>query len=75
MRECVNKFDSIYLFTFVNIRNNTLKEVRKLWHPSRIIIGKNKVISVAFGKSKEDEVEKGLHKVSCFICIVVIYTN
>lgn len=45
------------------MRNRTLKEVRKEWHPSRIVIGKNKVIAVALGRSKEDEQEEDLHKV------------
>ncbi|XP_044754112.1 mRNA turnover protein 4 homolog [Coccinella septempunctata] len=64
IRSCVEKFENIYVFTFTNIRNNTFKEIRDSWKPSRFFFGKNRVIGVGLGRTVEEEVEDGLHKVS-----------
>lgn len=64
VRNCVEKYKSVYLFTFANMRNEKMKEVREEWKPSRFFFGKNKVIAIGLGKSKEDEVEDDLHKLS-----------
>lgn len=64
VRNCVEKYKSIYLFTFENMRNEKMKEVREEWKPSRFFFGKNKVIAIGLGRSKEEEIEDGLHKLS-----------
>ncbi|XP_076264136.1 ribosomal protein LP0-like [Rhynchophorus ferrugineus] len=64
VRNCVEKYKSVYLFTFKNMRNEKMKEVREQWKPSRFFFGKNKVIAIGLGRSKEDEVENDLHKLS-----------
>ncbi|KAJ8948781.1 hypothetical protein NQ318_022912 [Aromia moschata] len=64
VRNCVEKFESIYVFTFRNMRNEIMKSVREEWKPSRFFFGKNRVIALGFGKTVEDEVEEGLHKIS-----------
>ncbi|XP_066256489.1 mRNA turnover protein 4 homolog [Euwallacea similis] len=64
VRNCVQKYQSIYLFTFKNMRNEKMKEVREQWKPSRFFFGKNKVISIGLGRTEEEEVEEGLHKLS-----------
>ncbi|XP_066148559.1 mRNA turnover protein 4 homolog [Euwallacea fornicatus] len=64
IRNCVQKYQSIYLFTFKNMRNEKMKEVREQWKPSRFFFGKNKVISIGLGRTEEEEVEEGLHKLS-----------
>ncbi|KAL1516860.1 hypothetical protein ABEB36_000700 [Hypothenemus hampei] len=64
VRNCIEKYNSVYLFTFKNMRNEKMKEVREQWKPSKFFFGKNKVIAIGLGKSEEDEVEDGLHKLS-----------
>lgn len=64
VRECVDKFSSIYVFTYGNMRNEKMKEVRELWKPSRFFFGKNKVIGIGLGRSKEEEAADDLHKVT-----------
>lgn len=64
IRSCVDEFDNIYVFSFNNIRNNTFKEIRNTWKPSRFFFGKNRVIGVGLGRTVEEEVQDGLHKVS-----------
>lgn len=64
VRNCVDKYARIFLISVHNMRNNKLKDLRTLWTDSRFFFGKNKVISLAFGKSSENEVVQGLHKLS-----------
>lgn len=67
LRTCVSKYKSIYVFKYGSIRNKILKDIRELWKPSKFFFGKTKVIAVGLGKSKEDEAEDDLHKLSAVI--------
>ncbi|KAG9291071.1 hypothetical protein G9A89_012943 [Geosiphon pyriformis] len=53
IRECVEKFQYIWLFSVKNMRNNHLKTVRRQLNDNRFFFGNNKVIQQAFGKTKE----------------------
>lgn len=64
IRKCVEKYNRIFLFSVQNMRNSKLKDVRSDWKDSRFFFGKNKVMALALGKSAEDEVSEGLHKLS-----------
>lgn len=63
VRNCVSKFESVYVFKYRHIRNKHIKGVREEWRNSRLFFGKNKVIAVGLGRSKEDEIEDDIHKV------------
>ncbi|KAJ8930580.1 hypothetical protein NQ314_016601 [Rhamnusium bicolor] len=43
LKEYVEKYTSIYMFTVKNMRNEKMKEVREQWKPSRFFFGKNKL--------------------------------
>ncbi|XP_076639292.1 ribosomal protein LP0-like [Colletes latitarsis] len=64
VRNCVERYHRIFLISVHNMRNNKLKDLRAEWKDSRFFFGKNKVIALALGKSKENEVSDGLHKLS-----------
>lgn len=64
VRSCVEKYSHIYLFSVQNMRNNKLKSIRNEWKDSRFFLGKNRVISVALGRSKEDECKENVHEIS-----------
>ncbi|KAF2074865.1 hypothetical protein CYY_003820 [Polysphondylium violaceum] len=64
IRESVDKYNYIYLFTYENMRNNLLKKVRTEWGTSKFLFGKNKVLSIGLGKSDSDELKTNLHLVS-----------
>lgn len=63
VRNCVEKFKSIYIFTFKNLRTEKMQDVRREWKPSRFFFGKNRVIAIGLGRTEEEEVQDGLHKV------------
>lgn len=68
IREAVEKYDSIYVFNFENMRNLKFKEFREQLKSScRFFLGSNKVMQVALGRSVADELRPGLHKISKFI--------
>ncbi|XP_044490125.1 mRNA turnover protein 4 homolog [Mangifera indica] len=65
IREAVENYNSIYVFSFENMRNLKFKEFRDQLKPtSRFFLGSNKVMQVALGRSVADEIRPGLHKVS-----------
>ncbi|XP_058191837.1 uncharacterized protein LOC131308827 [Rhododendron vialii] len=65
IREAVEKYSSVYVFTFENMRNLKFKEFREqLKSSSRFFLGSNKVMQVSLGRSVADEIRPGLHKVS-----------
>ncbi|KAK6240601.1 Large ribosomal subunit protein uL10 - like 3 [Theobroma cacao] len=65
IREAAESYNSIYVFSFENMRNLKLKEFREqLKSTSRFFLGSNKVMQVALGRSASDEIRPGLYKVS-----------
>ncbi|CAN4110642.1 unnamed protein product [Withania somnifera] len=65
IRECAEKYSSVYVFSFENMRNLKFKEFRdQLKSSSRFFLGSNKVMQVALGRSVADEIRPGLHKIS-----------
>lgn len=64
VKDCVENFSSIYIFSVQNMRNEKMKEVRIDWKPSKFFFGKNRVISVGLGRTKAEESHEDLHKIS-----------
>ncbi|KAI3908290.1 hypothetical protein MKX01_027312 [Papaver californicum] len=65
IRKAVEDFNSIYVFSFENMRNLKFKEFREqLKCSSRFFLGSNKVMQISLGRSVSDEIRPRLHKVS-----------
>ncbi|KPJ16646.1 mRNA turnover protein 4-like [Papilio machaon] len=64
IRNSLSKYEHIFLFTVDNMRNTKLKDLRSEWKDSRFFFGKNKVMAVALGRTKSDEVEDQLNLLS-----------
>lgn len=62
------------MFTVDNMRNTKLKDLRNEWKDSRFFFGKNKVMAIALGKSKTDEVEDQLNLV-CTNSLIILKTE
>ncbi|XP_013639215.1 PREDICTED: mRNA turnover protein 4 homolog [Brassica oleracea var. oleracea] len=68
IREAVEKYTSVYIFSFENMRNIKFKEFRNQFrHNGRFFLGSNKVMQVALGRSASDEIRPGIFKVSKFL--------
>lgn len=64
VKRCVEKFNSVYVFSVENMRNELMKDLRLEWKPSRFFFGKNRVIALGFGRTAEEEVGVNLHKLA-----------
>lgn len=71
VRNAVDNHDALYLFSYENMRSNKFKEVRMHFRPSpmndvpsRIFLGKNKLLQIALGRSPEEEYSDNLRHVS-----------
>jgi len=64
IRDSVENFTYIYIFSLHNVRSSTLKDVRTKWSTSRFFFGKNKVMQVALGKDKESEIKENINQLS-----------
>mmetsp|Transcript_4993 Transcript_4993/g.12543 ORF Transcript_4993/g.12543 Transcript_4993/m.12543 type:complete len:248 (+) Transcript_4993:137-880(+) len=68
VRDAVDKYPSIYVFRYKDMKNNTFKGLRdKLRDTSRFFLGSNKVLQVALGREPEDEVRKDVCKLTKLI--------
>jgi mRNA turnover protein 4 len=68
VRNAVDKHDSLYVFTYENMRSSKFKNVRMHFRDSgRIFMGKNKILQIALGRTPEDEYADNLRHVSKLI--------
>jgi mRNA turnover protein 4 len=71
IRSAVDDHESIFLFSYENMRSNLFKKVRMDFREpdmegksSRIFLGKNKLMQIALGKTPEDEYADNLRAMS-----------
>jgi mRNA turnover protein 4 len=72
VREAVDKHEDLYLFNYENMRSNKFKDIRMHFRPtsdgmdmpSRIFLGKNKLLQIALGRSPEDEYSDNIRHIS-----------
>ena len=89
VRDSIDEYDSLYLFSYENMRSSKFKDIRMHFcrdnnnystnnkddmtdepsssSKSKIMLGKNKLLQIALGKSIEDEYHDNLHFVSKLI--------
>nr|CAB3264018.1 mRNA turnover protein 4 homolog [Phallusia mammillata] len=77
VRNCLDLYERVFIFSVSNMRNSKLKEVRNTWKHSRFFYGKNKVMALAFGKTPETEVRTGLYKLAAKLQneVGLLFTN
>uniref|UniRef100_A0A453KEG1 Ribosome assembly factor mrt4 n=1 Tax=Aegilops tauschii subsp. strangulata TaxID=200361 RepID=A0A453KEG1_AEGTS len=65
IKDAIERHSSAYVFTYNNMRNQKLKDLRdQLKSSSRIFLAGKKVMQIALGRSPADEAKTGLHKLS-----------
>uniref|UniRef100_I1QX05 Ribosome assembly factor mrt4 n=1 Tax=Oryza glaberrima TaxID=4538 RepID=I1QX05_ORYGL len=68
IKDAVEHYANAYVFTYDNMRNQKLKDLREqLKSSSRIFLAGKKVMQIALGRSPADEAKTGLHKLSKFL--------
>jgi len=66
VREAVDKHESLFVFSYENMRSAKFKKVRLHFRDdgSRIFLGKNKLLQIALGRSGEEEYADNLRQVA-----------
>ena len=70
VRHAIDKHETLYLFSYENMRSNKFKNVRLYFrtddkkYPSRIFLGKNKLLQIALGRTPEEEYADNLRHVA-----------
>uniref|UniRef100_A0A183BQR7 Ribosome assembly factor mrt4 n=1 Tax=Globodera pallida TaxID=36090 RepID=A0A183BQR7_GLOPA len=63
VRECIDQYKHLFVFSTENLRSARLGEIRQHFKQnSRIFFAKNNLMAVALGKTAEDEQANELHK-------------
>jgi mRNA turnover protein 4 len=62
--EALDTYESVYVFKFDNLRASAIKDLRMLHKDDRYFLGKNSVMSIALGRSPEEEPRDNLHQLS-----------
>ena len=77
LRDAVEEYENVFVFSFTNMRESKLKEVRMDWKESRIYLGKNRVAQVALGRTEEEEIRDNIRFVSERLTgdVGLIFTN
>ena len=60
----LNSLTAVFVFTYDNMRTTLIRDIRAAFKESRLFLGKNSVAQVALGRSPEEEVRDGLHRLS-----------
>lgn len=65
IREAIDHYDHVWLFSVGDMRNDGLKDVRAQWRGTgRFFYGKGKVMAKALGETPETEYQDGLAKLA-----------
>jgi len=68
IRQSVDTYSNIYVFTVDNMRNNHLQAVREAWKNDKrkatFFMCKNRIMALALGREEAEEYNDNLHKVS-----------
>merc|ERR1711904_44529 len=68
VRDAVDRFPSVYVFRYKDMKNNAFKALRdKLRDTSRFFLGSNKVLQVALGREASDEVRENMSQLTKLI--------
>ncbi|KAF8243813.1 hypothetical protein K440DRAFT_611437 [Wilcoxina mikolae CBS 423.85] len=67
IRESVDTYPTLLVFSVANMRNTYLKDVRSELSDSRLFFGKTKVMAKALGTTSESELRPGLSKLTTHI--------
>ncbi|KAJ2483882.1 mRNA turnover and ribosome assembly protein [Coemansia sp. RSA 2131] len=75
--EAVKTYDSAWVFSVDNMRNQYLKQVRSKMGTSRFFLGSNKVMAKALGNTPEEELNVNLHKIAQALVgdVGLLFTN
>lgn len=67
VRNAIDKYSTVYVFSYENMRTNHFKKIRHEFQDSRFFLVKHKVIQLALGKNDQDSYSTNLHQLSPYM--------
>lgn len=64
LRESIDEYNSIYMFSYENMRTVNFTDVRVDFKDSKLFMGKNSIAQLAFGRTVEEEYKDNLRNMS-----------
>jgi len=63
LRDAMDEYESVFVFSYENMRTVVFKDVREHFRGSKIALGKNSLAQTAMGKTVADEYKENMHQV------------
>lgn len=67
IRACAKEYTTLYVFTYSNLRTNKMDAIRAKFRSGRFFLGRNKVMSLALGRTPESEHQDNIHRVTPYM--------
>jgi mRNA turnover protein 4 len=67
VQKCLNDYDYCYAFSYKNMTAMPMQALRQYWKDSKFVIGKNKVLQVALGRTEEDSYKLNSYHLSEYL--------
>jgi mRNA turnover protein 4 len=67
IQKYLNEYEYYYAFRYKNMTTMAMQSLRNYWNNDKFVIGKNKVIQVALGRTEEEEQKPNSHKLSAYL--------
>ncbi|KTW32592.1 uncharacterized protein T551_00077 [Pneumocystis jirovecii RU7] len=64
IRNCIDKYEYIWVFSVENMKNVHFKEVRREWKCSRFFVGRLRIIAKSLGITKDEEYRENLNELA-----------
>lgn len=64
IQNAIDSYNSVYVFSYENMRTNNLGPIREHFQDSKVIMGKLSVVQVALGRTPEEEYKDNLRHVA-----------
>jgi mRNA turnover protein 4 len=63
----IDQYEYCYAFNYKNMTNFPMQELRKYYEESKFLVGKNKVLQVALGRTEEDSYRLNSYHLSNYL--------
>ena len=63
----LDEYDYVYVFRYKNMTNLPMQELRSYWKDSKFVVGKNKVLQIALGRTEDDSFKTNSYLLSPYM--------
>lgn len=67
IQKYLNNYKYCYVFSYKNMTTMPMQELRNYWSDSKFVIGKNKVLQIALGRTEEESFKLNTHLLATYL--------